>query len=161
MVEPRYPERAPLPSVLAPYKKRLATWLKADNHRNKRERRGIKAMFRALLAMGYPGSRGPVCEFAKRWRQAQSDGPTRMAFMPMSFEMGEAFQFDWSCEYLFVGGLRKRLEEGKIPEKTLKGHMLGLVEPIEIARGALYLASDDSKQVTGQILRIDSGASVN
>jgi len=24
---------------------------------------------------------------------------------------GEAFQFDWSCEYLFIGGLRRRLEE--------------------------------------------------
>ena len=28
----------------------------------------------------------------------------------MSFEMGDAFQFDWSCEYAFVGGLRRRLE---------------------------------------------------
>ena len=110
MVEPRYPKRASLPSVLDPYKEQLATWLKADSHRNKRERRGIKAMFRALQAMGYPGSRGPVYEFAKRWQQAQSDAPTRMAFVPMSFEMGEAFQFDWSCEYLFVGGMRKRLE---------------------------------------------------
>ena len=96
MVEPRYPKRASLPSVLDPYKEQLATWLKADSHRNKRERRGIKAMFRALQAVGYPGSRGPVYEFAKRWQQAQSDAPTRMAFVPMSFEMGEAFQFDWS-----------------------------------------------------------------
>ena len=30
--------------------------------------------------------------------------------MPLSFELGEAFQFDWSCEYLFIGGLRRRLE---------------------------------------------------
>jgi transposase len=28
----------------------------------------------------------------------------------MSFELGDAFQFDWSCEYVFVGGLRRRLE---------------------------------------------------
>ena len=56
MVEPRYPKRASVPSVLDPYKEQLATWLKADSHRNKRERRGIKAMFRALQAMGYPGS---------------------------------------------------------------------------------------------------------
>jgi hypothetical protein len=27
-----------------------------------------------------------------------------------SFDLGEAFQFDWSCEYVFVGGLRRRLE---------------------------------------------------
>jgi len=110
MVEPRYPKRATIASVLDPYKEQLATWLKADSHRNKRERRGVKAMFRALQTMGYPGSRDPVYEFAKRWQQAQSDAPTRMAYVPMSFEMGEAFQFDWSCEYLFVGGMRKRLE---------------------------------------------------
>lgn len=110
MVEPRYPRRKPSPGVLDPYKDQLATWLKADSHRNRRERRGVKAMFRALQAMGYAGSRGPVYEFAKRWQQAQSDAPSRVAFVPMSFEMGEAFQFDWSCEYLFVGGLRKRLE---------------------------------------------------
>ena len=28
----------------------------------------------------------------------------------MSFELGDAFQFDWSCEYVFVGGLRRRLD---------------------------------------------------
>lgn len=28
----------------------------------------------------------------------------------MSFDLGDAFQFDWSCEYVFVGGLRRRLE---------------------------------------------------
>ena len=124
MVEPRYPKRASLPSVLDPYKEQLATWLKADSHRNKRERRGIKAMFRALQAMGYPGSRGPVYEFAKRWQQAQSDAPTRMAFVPMSFEMGEAFQFDWSCEYLFVGGLRKRLEASHTKLAASRAFML-------------------------------------
>ena len=95
MVEPRYPKRAAIPSVLDPYKEQLATWLKTDSHRNKRERRGIKAMFRALQTMGYPGSRGPVYEFAKRWQQAQSDTLRAWPSCPPSFEMGEAFQFDW------------------------------------------------------------------
>ena len=124
MVEPSYPKRATVPSVLDPYKEQLSTWLKADSHRNKRERRGIKAMFRALQAMGYPGSRGPVYEFAKRWQQAQSNAPTRMAFVPMSFEMGEAFQFDWSCEYLFVGGMRKRLEAAHTKLAASRAFML-------------------------------------
>ena len=79
MVEPRYPKRAAIPSVLDPYKEQLSTWLKADSHRNKRERRGIKAMFRALRAMGYPGSRGPVYEFAKRWPPAATQTPPLMA----------------------------------------------------------------------------------
>ena len=30
--------------------------------------------------------------------------------MPLKFELGEAFQFDWSCEYAVIGGLRRRLE---------------------------------------------------
>jgi hypothetical protein len=30
--------------------------------------------------------------------------------VPLNFELGEAFQFDWSCEYIFIGGLRRRLE---------------------------------------------------
>jgi hypothetical protein len=30
--------------------------------------------------------------------------------VPLKFALGEAFQFDWSTEYAFVGGLRRRLE---------------------------------------------------
>ena len=30
--------------------------------------------------------------------------------VPLHFELGEAFQFDWSTEYLAIGGLRRRLE---------------------------------------------------
>lgn len=110
MVEPRYPKRVDLPSILDPYKDQLTTWLKADAHRGKRERRGTKALFEALRALGYSGSRGPVYEFSKRWRQAQENAPRHAGFVPLSFELGEAFQFDWSCEYAFIGGLRRRLE---------------------------------------------------
>lgn len=39
-------------------------------------------------------------------------------------------------------------------------HMLGLGEPDDIAAGALYLASDESRLVTGQVLSIDSGVSI-
>ena len=45
-------------SVLYPFKEQLVTWLKADSHRNKRERRGVKALFEALRAMGYGGRSG-------------------------------------------------------------------------------------------------------
>ena len=41
------------PSILDPYKEQLSQWLKADSHRSKRERRGIKAMFEALRAQGW------------------------------------------------------------------------------------------------------------
>lgn len=36
-------------------------------------------------------------------------------------------------------------------------HLLGFVEPVEIAHLAVYLASDEARRTTGQILSVDSG----
>ena len=94
MVEPRYPQRVSAPSILDPYKEQLSQWLKADSHRSKRDRRGIKAMFEALRAQGYSGSRGPVYAFAQRWQQEQGNASRGAGFVPLSFELGEAFQFN-------------------------------------------------------------------
>lgn len=110
MVVPKYERQVSRPSPLDAYKGQLDLWLKADSHRGKRDRRTIKALFEAVRALGYRGSRGPVYEYCKHWREAQDNAPRRAGFVPLSFGMGEAFQFDWSCEYLFVGGLRRRLE---------------------------------------------------
>jgi transposase len=41
-VEPRYPQRAPVPSLLAPYREQLANWLKTDSYRSKRYRRSVR-----------------------------------------------------------------------------------------------------------------------
>jgi transposase len=67
-------------------------------------------MFEAIRALGFSGGYGRVSAFVRRWRAQQKDGPQRSAYVPLAFELGEAFQFDWSCEYLLVGGLRRRLE---------------------------------------------------
>jgi NAD(P)-dependent dehydrogenase (short-subunit alcohol dehydrogenase family) len=40
-------------------------------------------------------------------------------------------------------------------------HLLGLVEPGDVAEMAVYLASDESRVVTGQVLRVDSGATIH
>jgi NAD(P)-dependent dehydrogenase (short-subunit alcohol dehydrogenase family) len=40
-------------------------------------------------------------------------------------------------------------------------HLLGLIEPADIANAALYLASDDSRMVTGQVLPVDSGVTIS
>ena len=110
MTEPRYPKRASGPGILGPYEEVLTQWLKSDSHRNKRERRGTKALFEGLRALGYPGSRGPVYTFALRWRKEQDLAAKGQGYVPMHFDMGEAFQFDWSTEYAVIGGLRRRLD---------------------------------------------------
>ncbi len=123
MVEPRYPTRQPPPGVLDAFKEQLSTWLKADSYRNKRERRGVKALYQALQAMGYSGSSTTVYRFAKDWREELSK-PRGAGFVPMHFELGEAFQFDWSCEYLVIGGLRRRLDVAHIKLAASRAYLL-------------------------------------
>jgi NAD(P)-dependent dehydrogenase (short-subunit alcohol dehydrogenase family) len=56
--------------------------------------------------------------------------------------------------------LRKRLENDPSVQKMAAAHLVGLAEPVDIAHAALYLASDESRMVTGQILRVDSGITI-
>lgn len=56
--------------------------------------------------------------------------------------------------------LRKRLENDPSVQKMASSHLVGLAEPRDVAYAALYLASDESRMVTGQILRVDSGISI-
>ena len=40
-------------------------------------------------------------------------------------------------------------------------HLLGLGEPDDVASMAIYLASDESRMVTGQVLPVDSGVTIS
>lgn len=56
--------------------------------------------------------------------------------------------------------LKERLKTSDTVRRMGERHLLGLGEPIDVARGALYLASDEASRVTGHILRIDSGMTI-
>ena len=56
--------------------------------------------------------------------------------------------------------LRKRLESDPSVQKMAAAHLVGLAEPVDIAHAALYLASDESRMITGQILRVDGGITI-
>jgi transposase len=109
VTEPKYPKRASR-GVVDAFVEHLEAALRADAHRPVRDRRTARALFEQIRAIGYTGSYPRVVVWVRRWREREDAAPRRAAFVPMSFELGEAFQFDWSCEYVFVGGLRRRLE---------------------------------------------------
>ncbi len=46
-------------------------------------------------------------------------------------------------------------------EKMAQSHLLGLIQPQDVANAALYLASEESRMVTGQILSVDSGVTIS
>ena len=108
-VEPKYPFRA-TKSVVEPHVEQIRQWLKADSHRAKKERRTAMMMFNELKAQGYAGSYVRLAVWVRKLRQEIAEEPNRTAFVPMLFAHGEAFQFDWSCEYVWIAGLRRRLE---------------------------------------------------
>ena len=124
MAAPRYPQRRTPVALIEPYKEQLIQWLKADVHRNKRERRTIDAHFQAIRAMGYSGGKTQVYTFCQHWKQEQNNAPKGVGFVPLHFEMGEAFQFDWSTEYLVIGGLRRRLEVAHVKLACSRAYVL-------------------------------------
>ncbi|MCB1929316.1 MAG: transposase, partial [Rhodocyclaceae bacterium] len=105
--EPKY-RRTAQPTVLAPFEARLRQWLETDARRPKRERRTALALHAELKALGFTGSYTRVAEFVRRWR-AEGGKPAKNAFVPLAFEFGEAFQFDWSEETLVIGGFHRKV----------------------------------------------------
>lgn len=51
-------------------------------------------------------------------------------------------------------------DNDKPPHPTVTRSLLGLTEPRDVAQTVLYLASDQSRRVTGQTLVVDSGYSI-
>jgi transposase len=106
--EPKYQRRA-APHKLTPFIDTLVTMLEADARRPKRDRRTAKALLEQLRGEGYCGGYTRLTDFIRHWRQ--SGGVTAAkAFVPLQFEAGEAFQFDWSEEGVVIGGLYRKLQ---------------------------------------------------
>ena len=106
--EPRY-RRTAVPGKLSPFHAVLLRALEVDLRRPKRERRTAKALHAELRAQGYSGGYTVLTDFIRSWRErAGANAPTR-AFVPLQFELGEAFQFDWSEERLVIGGIWRKL----------------------------------------------------
>ena len=106
---PKY-RRPAVATKLAPYVEQVKQALLADARRPKKERRTAKALYTQLVAAGYEGGYSRLTDYIRHWRASQGGAAQGDAYVPLSFEMGEAFQFDWSEEPLVVGGQYQRLQ---------------------------------------------------
>jgi transposase len=61
-------------------------------------------------AEGYTGGYTRLTDFIRDWRHAEGKTFSTNAFVPLTFGLGEAFQFDWSEEPLVVGGIYRRMQ---------------------------------------------------
>ncbi len=111
-VEPafRVPER---PSKLDPFADKLSAWLKTEAGKSRKKRRTLKQLHADLVALGYTGSYGRVAAFARKWkadRQLEEQTAGRGTFVPLLFQPGEAFQFDWSEDWATIAGENTKLQ---------------------------------------------------
>ena len=106
---PKY-RREPRPNKLSAFEEALKQALTADARRPKHERRTARALHAEIKAAGYTGGYSGVTDFVRAWRQGEGQAVNVTAYVPLNFELGEAFQFDWSEEGLVVGGIYYRVQ---------------------------------------------------
>ena len=111
-VEPTFkvPDR---PSKLDRFAEKLSAWLRIEAGKSRKERRTAKQMHANLVVLGCDGSYNRVAAFVRAWkadrqRDAQTSG--RGTFVPLIFQPGEAFQFDWSEDWALIAGKQTKLQ---------------------------------------------------
>lgn len=89
---------------LGPFQDQLNEMLEANGRKSRREYLTMMRMFELLRDEGYTGGYDAVRRYARRWKREHANQPTA-AFVPLSFDPGEAFQFDWSHEIVVIAGV--------------------------------------------------------
>jgi len=107
-VEPKY-QRAQTTGKLTSFKPKLLLALEADSRRPKRDRRTALMLFKAIQKEGYTGGYSILTDFIRHWRNHAVTVTGKSAFVPLKFELGEVFQFDWSEEWLVIGGIHRKI----------------------------------------------------
>ena len=108
-VEAPHYQRHKRDGKLTPFESLLKHALETDAHRPRRDRRTALMLFKAIQKDGYTGCYAQVTEFLRHDRnRAAVTG--KSAYVPLQFAPGEAFQFDWSEEWLVIGGIHRKLQ---------------------------------------------------
>jgi len=109
--EPVYQRQVQPTPKLGDFKDQLTDWLVFDSKLPKRRRRTAQRLFECLQVEGYQGSYGPVQRFVLDWKRESGKQPVaNQAFVPLVFPAGETCQFDWSYEYVVLGGVLQTIK---------------------------------------------------
>lgn len=93
----------PQPKI-GPFRDALDRLLEENAKRPRRERLTAVRIYEELRNQGYDGGYDAVRRYASGWKQ-RTAAVSSSAFVPLSFDPGEAFQFDWSHEIVVIDGI--------------------------------------------------------
>lgn len=100
---------------LGPFKARLEELLSENIALKPKQRRKFVHLHGDLQAEGFRGSYDCVRRFCSKWMKTQDSASNpeethaSKAYTPLSFEPGEAFQFDWGSEVILLDGASTRV----------------------------------------------------
>lgn len=83
--------------------------LYAELKKPPKERLSIRRFFERLRVQGYTGDYSSVCRYVRSFKKEISSF-TGDVFIPQHFEAGEAYQFDWSTELVYLAGKATKLK---------------------------------------------------
>ena len=95
-------EVQPLPKI-GPVRERLDELLLANAGKAARERLTLIRLYEEIRALGYEGGYDAVRRYAHSWAEERG-AMTAQAYVPLTFDPGEAYQFDWSHEVVLING---------------------------------------------------------
>ena len=93
----------PLPKI-GPWTDELDEMLAANARKAKRDRLTLIRIFEELRARGYDGGYDAVRRYAASWSKEERSA-SAAAYVPLTFDPGEAYQFDWSHEIVLIDGV--------------------------------------------------------
>lgn len=84
---------------------RLSALLKEDSSKPVKHRRSAQILFEQLQREGYEGGYDTLRRYVSAWKVSEDASTVKEAFVPLEFDPGDAFQFDWSYEQVELGGM--------------------------------------------------------
>ena len=99
----------PMPK-LGPWVEELERQLEANAKKERKDRLSLLQIHEDLASQGYEGGYDAVRRYARAWRRRRRLLSPSQAFVPLIFDPGEAYQFDWSHEYAVLSGTTTRVK---------------------------------------------------
>lgn len=95
-------QHQPMPRI-GPWREELDRVLTANAAKSSRERLTLIRIYEELRSQGYDGSYSTVRRYGRAFEKERGRASAE-AYVPLTFEPGEAYQFDWSHEIVIVNG---------------------------------------------------------
>lgn len=94
---------------LGSFIERLSELLKEDSVKPIRHRKSAQILFEQLQREGYEGGYDAVRRYVGTWKRDDGTAAVK-AFIPLEYDPGDAFQFDWSYEQVLLGGVQTEVK---------------------------------------------------